>query len=553
VLADTTQPYLRSQIIPYIGNKRRLLGFLDRVFEEIEGRRPVRVFADPFAGSGAVSRLARVRGWRVLANDWEPFCLEINRCHLGLDAAVLPRLFGGGLERTLEALNALPPPPAAQRYVARHYAPRETVSADYRRERLFYTTENALRIDAVRACIDEMAPAGDPARAAERSVLLAGLLHGAAVHANTSGVFKAFHKGFGGHGREALSRILAPIRLQPPALIDGREPGAVFAEDAAAFAGAHPADLYYLDPPYNQHQYGSNYHLLNTIALWDRPPVDDSLGPDGRLRAKAAIRGDWMRTRSDYCSRSRAATALRGLLDAVDARWIVLSYSSDGIIPLDELREILGAQGRVQVRTSSYVKYRGGRQSAGREIANTELVWVVERGRPQARGSRAAVDAALARERLSLLLAAAFAPARAAALLAGREAGCEPVAGVRLAMPHLHRFADPAAAVARLAALPPAALADLERRLAAARCSDRVEELSVLAGLLPLAASDAEARAEGRRALQLLRKLAHRKTAGLFASGAAALRGVAAADARFAFVASGVGDLEAVLAARVAG
>ena len=41
-------------------------------------------------------------------------------------------------------------------------------------------------------------------------------------------------------------------------------------------------DLVYLDPPYNQHQYGSNYHLLNTIALWDKPEINKEIYINGK-------------------------------------------------------------------------------------------------------------------------------------------------------------------------------------------------------------------------------------------------------------------------------
>ncbi len=548
--------YLSRQLIPYIGNKRRLLPFLDQVFERLEADKPVRVFLDPFAGSGAVSRLARVRGWRVIASDWEPFSVEINRCHLGVQASELPALFAGrgGLPAVLSEMNSLPHPQPEDRYVARHFAPRDTVRADYRRERLFYTTENALRIDAVRNRIEELYPPDglDPRSAAERSVLLAGLLYEAATHTNTSGVFKACHKGFGGHGRDALGRILAAIALAPPVLIDAPQ-ACVLTGDAPAIARGRPADLCYLDPPYNQHQYGSNYHLLNTIALWDRPPVSDEITPEGRLRFKGAIRPDWVRTRSDFCSRARAPAALRALLDAVDAGRVALSYSSDGIIPLEELREMLEARGRVTVYSSGYVKYRGGRQSAARETRNEELLWVVERGEVSARGSRARLDAQLARGRLGLLLCGAFVPRRAAELLAAGGGQCEPLPGIRLPMPSLHRFGEPEAALERLAALPPAALGDVERRLAAALCTDRAEELAVLTAILPGIGRRGEAVRWARRAAQLLRKLAHRKYAAPFAEGARGLRAVAAAAPAYAFLADEVERLEGLLRARLAG
>ena len=67
-------------------------------------------------------------------------------------ASRMPALFRGrgGLAAVLAGLNALPAPLPEHRYVSRHYAPRSTGTADWRTERLFYTTENALAIDAMR-------------------------------------------------------------------------------------------------------------------------------------------------------------------------------------------------------------------------------------------------------------------------------------------------------------------------------------------------------------------------------------------------------------------
>ena len=32
-----------------------------------------------------------------------------------------------------------------------------------------------------------------------------------------------------------------------------------------------PVDLMYLDPPYNQHRYFTNYHVWETLVRWDEP------------------------------------------------------------------------------------------------------------------------------------------------------------------------------------------------------------------------------------------------------------------------------------------
>ena len=327
-------------------------------------------------------------GFSVAANDWEPYARVINSCHLLLSPAEVGGMFQGegGLGKVLEELNDLPFAPEPVRYIARHYAPRSTESADWRTERLFYTAENALRIDAMRQRIEEMYPEGSKAEGAARkkTVLLAMLLYEAATHTNTSGVFKACHRGFGGHGRDALTRIMAAIRLEAPVLVESQAPCTVACEDALAFLSGRTADVCYLDPPYAVHQYGSNYFMLNTIALWDRPPVSDERGPDGRLLHKAGIRKDWTRTRSAFCYPSSAFTALREVVNAADCRHLVLSYSDEGLIGLEELCDLLCATGRLSVRSTGYVKYPGASRAWGERRATSSWPswWTEAAGRP---------------------------------------------------------------------------------------------------------------------------------------------------------------------------
>ena len=449
--------YASTRLIAYLGNKRALLPFLASVFDELEARASLSSFLDPFAGSGAVSRLARSRGLRVAASDAEDYSYAVNACWLGVPAEALPGLFPeeGGLEAVLGRLNRLHPAREDEDvphepYIARHYAPASTEGADWRRERLFYTRENAVFLDRAREAVERLRPAprppealraGAPAAAAghadeagvaaaaagkalsraemERALLLGPLVYEAATHANTSGVFKACHKGFGGHGRDALGRIMAPMRLEPPLLWKG--PGAEVARsDAAAFCAGRSADLCYLDPPYNQHQYGSNYHLLNALARWEKPPVSEERLPDGSLRRKAGIDPGWARSRSAFCSRTGAAEAFRELLAAVDARFIVLSYNDSGIVPPEELYDLLSDRAAVSIRSSGYVSYRGGRQSAERRLASRELLFVAERSGRVGRAAGVAAGAASA---------AAFGEARSGTSCAASGAAPEAAAG----------------------------------------------------------------------------------------------------------------------------
>ncbi len=530
-LIDFHHPYLTSQLIAYIGNKRALLRFLHDVYRGVaaqaEGggtRAAAPVFLDPFAGSGAVSRLARLMGFSVAANDWETYSHAINSCHIALSAGEVSALFApqGGLDLVLERLNNLPPPPQEARYISRYYAPRRTESADWATERLFYTTENALRIDAIRQRIEEMYP-GEPIEPGERkrkAALVAPLLYEAATHTNTSGVFKACHRGFGGHGRDALTRIMAPIWLDPPVLIESA-PSTVSREDAAKFLAGRRADICYLDPPYATHQYGSNYFMLNSVALWDKPPVSQERGADGRLMKKAGIREDWTRTRSSFCYPATAREALREVVNAADCRHLVVSYSDEGLISLEELCDLLSETGALTVRTTGYVKYPGGKQSLGRRTSNIELALVVDR---HVRPGRPRTDRILREVTGARLLGRAFNPDRIRQAFFAEPGGIvlDPTgAGLRLSMRHHWRFAPEA----RVPSFSTAEEADgFLAALASCEVIDVREEIEVLVGVARAEQVQGEKKRLLRDMLRLFNKLAHRKYAAEFAGALESLQ-----------------------------
>ena len=376
-------PYLKEQLITYIGNKRRLLPLIHRALGK-SGLAPGMTFLDLFSGSGVVSRLGRLMKLKVISNDWEGYAKVLGESHLTLCREDLSPLFGSekALTELLEQINNLPAPAPEKRYMSLYYAPshNDIDKADYRKERLFYTRENALRIDGIRDFIDREYPAGRDERTQKiRSLLTALLLVEASKHTNTSGVFKAYHKGFGGHGRDALVRILSPIRLPFPVLPSDLSPADVYSMDANDLVDRlPPVDIAYLDPPYNQHQYGSNYHILNTIALWDRIPAPLDLNERGILKEKAAIRKDWIKTKSAYCYKGRAEAAFRDVMNKLDAGRILISYSNDGLVPFETMMDICESKGQISLVSNEYTKFRGGRQSNSRLHSNIEFVMVID-------------------------------------------------------------------------------------------------------------------------------------------------------------------------------
>jgi len=359
--------YLSSQLITYIGNKRALLAPIDsalaRIAKRLGGRR-LRML-DAFAGSGVVSRLFKSRASHLVSNDLEDFAVAIARCFLQNKSCVDVRR----LQHLTAELNArVDSDPSEPGFIESLYAPADE-SAIRRSDRVFYTRINARRLDRYRRMLESV-------DAADRVSLLGPLLSEASIHANTAGVFKGFYKDratgigrFGGTNADALLRIRGEITLSPPVLSRFDCDVEVTQGDANEVVRAvRDLDAAYFDPPYNQHPYGSNYFMLNLIANY-RPPR--------QVSAVSGIPPDWRR--SDYNVRARAFERMVDLIEAVDARFLLISFNNEGFIPPPRMHDLLQRYGRVEVVEISYNTFRGCRNLRNRNLHVTEQLFLVER------------------------------------------------------------------------------------------------------------------------------------------------------------------------------
>ncbi len=377
--AHTTE-YVFSQLIPYLGNKRKLLPLIGRAMEQtgVTGG----LFVDFFAGSGVVARFAKRAGFQVFANDWEPYAHVLN--HAAIACSAMPEFAAfGGAEAAFAALNAASP---IEGYVAAHLCPHSDQYPDPDTERLFFTRANGQKIDAMREMIERWQAEGRLDED-ERAVLLAALLYSVSYVSNTSGVFKGFHRGWGGATRTALYRICSEITLRPPRFCDNGRENRAYQQDAQTLAEelraeGVKADIAYLDPPYNQHPYGSNYHVLNTVALWDKLEV----APYSGGRNKSAIRRDWRTERRSAYNHATALAAYRQLLQTIEARHILTSYSTDGNIPLEQLLGVAAERGYISGLTHSYKRYRVSSQRMSARPRTVEFVLSIDTARRSSTG-----------------------------------------------------------------------------------------------------------------------------------------------------------------------
>ena len=397
--AFRTSEYVFHQLIPYIGNKRKLLGLINQAIAKTGVSRNG-TFLDLFAGSGVVSRMAKKQGFRVISNDWEPYAHAINQCYIACNSAPAFAHFGG-YDQAIAKLNAVAP---TEDWITRHLCPADDDQYDIQRERLFYTHFNGMLIDAMRLQIEQWQTEGLLSDL-EMSCLLAPMLYQACYTSNTSGVFKGFHNGWGGQTKTALYRILSRFQPKPAIFYDNRQANAVYQMDAARLAkqlqeDGETVDIAYLDPPYNQHPYGSNYHVLNTITLWDKPPLTEQI--EGRN--KAAIREDWRtERRSPYNHCGAATNAYDALLQSLDTRFILTSYSTDGTISLLALVEACIKRGQTDFVTQQYKRYRVSAQRFSPKPLNIELVLIVDTRKSHAGSSAAAIYDGIRRAETSAL------------------------------------------------------------------------------------------------------------------------------------------------------
>jgi adenine-specific DNA-methyltransferase len=358
--------FLRDQLITYIGNKRSLLHTIDEAIKRVRkrlGKDKLRVL-DAFAGSGIVSRFLKQYAKLLVSNDLEQYAKVIGDCYLSNRSLID---FSGLREHHRRVLDAAETLPVRDGFIRRLYAPKcdHAIQAG---ERVFYSTDNAMRIDSIRHLLDSVPQP-------YHGLLLAPLLSEASVHNNTSGVFKGFYKNangvgqFGGNNRDALTRILGKIELPLPIFSRFECDVDVRREDANELVRSLSGlDLAYFDPPYNQHPYGSNYFMLNLIVN-NREPAE--------ISEVSGIAQGWQR--SAYNKKTAAYKALNDLVEHTDASHLLISYNTEGFISREQFDRLLGKHGRVEVIETVYNTFRGSRNLNGRSIHVKERLFLVER------------------------------------------------------------------------------------------------------------------------------------------------------------------------------
>lgn len=357
--------YLTKQLITYIGNKRKLLSFIEEGIQHALtqlGKDKADIL-DAFAGSGIVSRYLKRFSNTLHSNDFEYYSYIINLCYL-TNFSDTPE----DLANIIDNLNSQKLNRHNNGIIESLYSPTDDNNIKLN-ERAFYTNQNARIIDNIRTMIGDLPDQYYP-------FCVAPLLSEASICVNTSGVFKGFYKNsktktgqWGGNAGNCLSRIKREIVLPVPVFSRYDCDVNVYNQDIVKLIKTLPeVDIAYLDPPYNQHPYGSNYFMLNVIAKYETPQ---------QISKVSGIPKNWQR--STFNKYNSAVMSFNSLIKNINAKFVLISYNNEGIIPISQIDKILNKYGKVTLLSSDYDTFKGSRNLKQRSNKVKEMLFILNK------------------------------------------------------------------------------------------------------------------------------------------------------------------------------
>jgi adenine-specific DNA methylase len=326
----------------YYGNKTKLLPFIEQVVKNT-GINGTSNFVDLFSGTCSVGRHFKKLGYTVIANDNLEFSYALSKTFIELNEqpsfkTLKKELRAKDNQGVFDYLNNNQN--FKEGFIYKNYCPNGG--------RMYFTDENALRIDTNRTLFNEWRNAKIVSEL-EYYYLITSLLRGINLISNVSGTYGAYLKNWD-------KRALNPLTLQQVEIIESKNKNKAYKQDANELVKSITPDILYLDPPYNSRQYASNYFLLELIAegWFDKEP--EIYGETGMRK--------YDHQKSDYASKNKALNALEDLiLNSTKSQCILLSYNNEGIIPTYAIEQTLSRIGTVQTHCEDHKRYKSINQT----------------------------------------------------------------------------------------------------------------------------------------------------------------------------------------------
>ncbi|MGX3066730.1 DNA adenine methylase [Ursidibacter arcticus] len=330
----------------YIGSKNKLSSHIISVIKQTVGDLQDKTFCELFAGTGVIASSLKTQVKKIISNDLEFYSYVLNKNYLENNEGFNYFELFDYLENNQSHLN--------KNFIFSNY------SENGIEERLYFSEHNGKKIDTIRSNIEELY-LSNKITDNVYYFCLASLLESADKVANTASVYGAYLK--------KLKRTAQmELRLEP-ALFDKADCLVeVYNQDCNSLIQLPhiSGDILYLDPPYNARQYGANYHLLNTIAKYDY------FEPQGKTGLRDYVR-------SKYCQKNEVFNTLNDLVRNANFKYIFMSYNNEGLLSLEQIKQIFNQYGYYDVIETSYQRFKADNSRTYKDSQTTEYLHILEK------------------------------------------------------------------------------------------------------------------------------------------------------------------------------
>lgn len=316
----------------YIGNKTRVLDFIENCIKKSKINYKNKKVADLFAGTGSVSNFFLRNGCKVYSCDNMTYSIcEQYRVNYYSVEPTFKELKEYNIESLSDVLKYLNTLDGKKGYFYNNYAP----SGEFHRQ--YFSNDNAMKMDSIADTLEKWKKLLPD----DKYNYLQGIFMCAADKvSNTSGTYGAYLKIW-------RSMALKHINLEIPEITSKGE-NKIIKDDVANFVKKNKKfDIVYLDPPYNKRQYASNFHVLESIVVYDKQ----------LLKGKTGLR-NYENQKSDYCISSKVLKSFKELVADIDSKYIIMSYSTEGLLSEKDIVNVLSVRGKVTVYKNNYRRFK---------------------------------------------------------------------------------------------------------------------------------------------------------------------------------------------------
>ncbi|EAI4536829.1 modification methylase, partial [Campylobacter jejuni] len=330
--------------------KVKLLDFLFESINDILAKSDINLeqctFIDLFAGTSAVGKKFKNKVEKVISNDKEFYSFVLAKNYIENTVKIKRS------KELIKELNNIAKINPIKGKIYKHY------SLGGGENRQYFSDFNAMKIDSMRIKISEW-KYDNFINEKECYFLLASLLESADKVANTASVYGAFLKHLKPSAQKEL--ILLPAEFECT-----HTKHLVFNENANDLIKKIKGDILYLDPPYNSREYGANYHVLNSIAMYD------DFIPQGKTGLRAYEKSAW-------CKKNLVFDALEDLIKNADFKFIFLSYNDEGLLSLEQIRQIFEKYGKYDFKSQIYQRFKADSKRICQQNKTIEYLHILEK------------------------------------------------------------------------------------------------------------------------------------------------------------------------------